>query len=84
MTRYVRVCLLVFLGSVLFAHEMLPQRRADSVSVLEAAHSARALTNKGHSHCQKDEKVTMCKGSKYSPQNGGCVCAFSGTCWEAI
>jgi hypothetical protein len=73
MARYVKVYLLVVLSLILIAHELLPQGRADSAS-----------TKKGRTHCLKDDRLTICKGAKYSPQNGGCVCAFSGVCGEEV
>lgn len=73
MARYVKVYLLVVLSLVLIAHALLPQGRADSASA-----------KKGRTHCLKDNRLTQCKGAKYSPQSGGCVCAFVGACGEEI
>jgi hypothetical protein len=73
MARYFKIYLLVVLSLILIANELLPQGRADSTS-----------TKKGRPHCLKDDRLTQCKGAKYSPQNGGCVCAFGGICGEEI
>lgn len=49
---------------------------------IELSHSS-AHTKKNPRRCLKDE-LTQCKGTKYSPQSGGCTCAFTGVCMEGI
>jgi hypothetical protein len=73
MARSFKVYLLVVLSLILIAHALPSQGRTDSTS-----------TRKGRTHCLKDDRLTQCKGAKYSSQNGGCVCAFVGICGEVI
>ena len=86
MTRKARSFLIGSLILIPIMNAELPSRRVAALPLdplaIEVSHSP-AHTKKGPHRCLKDE-LTQCKGAKYSPQSGGCVCAFTGLCGEEI